>query len=525
MAAAAHASPAPASCADHDNTSPKVDRSSLKAAGDAAAKAGDWRAAADAYSAALACLLSSGGDPQLHGALLTNRCLAQLRLGEAAAALGDARQAIRVRPRWGKAHLRLGQALQACDDAAAAAEAFQRAAELDPELEAAAASAMAAAERDASRRRCTLVLQGRSGPLYDAAVCPQVRIEINAQLRCWVACGMQSTSLAACLPCSMRLHAMCLALPQLPALGSSPSLPLSSTPQALAVGRLDTRLIATGGSDGNIRLWCSVTGRQLQLLNGHTDRVTRLTWSPCGSLLASASLDGTVRLWQMQGSSVMPGLGSHPGGGSGGDGTGTAPAGGELLLLAPAGGPVVSIEGGRPSCLAFSPDSSLLAVGTSEGAVWLAGIGAATGADGCSSSLDGCSLNADSCSSDADGCSSASSAGNSNPSAVWRCQKLKSHGALVSAVSFSPCSRLLASASGGPACMQLLQLPITFAVAAGSVVCIPVQLAPDHLLQTHLPFPQPARWLCRHEFTHTLYPAFSACRGWTVQAVGCSQWQ
>lgn len=204
----------------------------------------------------------------------------------------------------------------------------------------------------------------------------------------------------------------------------------------------------------------------------------------------------------MQGSSDPPAAGSHAGGG-GGDGTGTATAGGELLLLAPAGGPVVSIEGGRPSCIAFSPDSSLLAVGTSEGAVWLAGTGAATGADGCSSSLDGCSLIADSCRSDADGCSSASSAGNSDPSAVWRCQKLKSHGALVSAVSFSPCSRLLASASGGPACMQLLQLPITFAVAAGSVVCIPVQLAPDHLLQTHLPFPQPAQWLCRHEPPHT----------------------
>ena len=145
-----------------------------KARGDAAAKAGNWSAAAEAYSAALAGL-SGDGDPQVQGALLANRCLARLRLGEGAAALADARRAAALRPRWGKAHLRLGQALQACGDAAAAAAAFQRAAELYPALEAAAARAAAAAEREASRRCCALVLPARSGPLYDAAVRPQVR--------------------------------------------------------------------------------------------------------------------------------------------------------------------------------------------------------------------------------------------------------------------------------------------------------------------------------------------------------------
>lgn len=172
-----HAGPSAASPIDHCSKLPSVDISSHKAAGDAAARAGEWSDAAEAYSAALACLPSSSGDPHLHGALLANRCLAWLQLGEAAAALSDARLAVRIRPRWGKAHLRLGQALQASSQAAAAVAALQRAAELDPALEAAVASAMAAAERDASRSRCALVLQGRGGPLYDAAVQIQVRTD------------------------------------------------------------------------------------------------------------------------------------------------------------------------------------------------------------------------------------------------------------------------------------------------------------------------------------------------------------
>ncbi|PRW57681.1 alpha subunit [Chlorella sorokiniana] len=235
MPPAEQASPSAASCADHGSKASTTDGISCKAAGDAAARAGKWDAAAQAYSAALACLSDCGDDPHLHGALLGNRCLARLQLGEAAAALADARLAVRIRPRWGKAHLRLGQALQACGEAAAAAAAFQRAAELDPSLETAAASALAAAERDASRRRCALVLQARGGPLYDAAV----------------------------------------------------------RSQPLTVGRLSTQLIATGGTDGSARsaLW------RCQKLSAHSGLVSAVSFSPCGRLLASASGDGLCKLW------------------------------------------------------------------------------------------------------------------------------------------------------------------------------------------------------------------------------------
>jgi len=316
-----------------------------KQLGDTAFGRGQYEAASAAYTRAL-CSLSEAGsnDPCIKGALLANRCIAQLKAGgpaAAAAALVDARESLRLRPRWAEAHLRLAQAsscrgqagreagtvsagvlatasitksvpapartsplpvpprlptsphlpdphsmqsLEACGSGAPAVASYRRAAELDASLSPAVAKALSTLERAASRKRCLLTLQGHQGPIYDAAIHP--------------------------------------------------------TP--LTLGAVTTQLIATAGADASLRLWCSATGLQLQQLEGHGDRVTRLHWSPCGSLLASASLDGTARLWALQASSS---------------------------LLSPAH--VLTGHGGRVSCLAFSPCGSQLATGSSEGQVWL----------------------------------------------------------------------------------------------------------------------------------------------------------
>jgi hypothetical protein len=166
--------------------------------------------------------------------------------------------------------------------------------------------------------------------------------------------------------------------------------------KVLLLGSLRTQLVATAGADATIRLWCSTTGRQLQAVGGHGDRVTGLSWSPCGFRLASASLDGTARLWQLDAAALRaPWDGGQP------------PCLLTQLVVCDGGE-----EDGRFSCLAFSPDGSLLATGSSGGQVRLWGV---DGSGNCKSRLSG-------------------------------------HGSLVSSVCFSQCGALLASASGAARC-------------------------------------------------------------------------
>jgi hypothetical protein len=59
----------------------------------------------------------------------------------------------------------------------------------------------------------------------------------------------------------------------------------------------DGRALASGGADGAVRLWDVATGGSVAVLEGHAGTVTGVAFSPDGKTLASGSLDEAIRLW------------------------------------------------------------------------------------------------------------------------------------------------------------------------------------------------------------------------------------
>lgn len=73
----------------------------------------------------------------------------------------------------------------------------------------------------------------------------------------------------------------------------------------------DGALVASSSKDGTIRLWRADDGSLVRILEGHTKSVLSISFSPDGTLLVSGSDDRTAKIWQVSDGTLIRTVKNH----------------------------------------------------------------------------------------------------------------------------------------------------------------------------------------------------------------------
>ncbi|GJD19418.1 WD-40 repeat [Rivularia sp. IAM M-261] len=140
------------------------------------------------------------------------------------------------------------------------------------------------------------------------------------------------------------------------------------------------KLLATASGDGSIKLW-TLQGQLLATLKGHQGAARKVSFSPDSKLLASGSADGTVGLWNVEGKNpvLLSKLRGHQGGvwvvSFSPDGQIIASSSGDTTVkLWKKNGELITTLKGHKSIVrsvAFSPDNQIIASGSDDKTVKL----------------------------------------------------------------------------------------------------------------------------------------------------------
>jgi len=140
----------------------------------------------------------------------------------------------------------------------------------------------------------------------------------------------------------------------------------------------DGNMIASGSVDDTLRLWSANQGRLIRTMQGHPFPIGQLKFSPNGATLFTGSMDGVIRAWQVSSGSLAHSFKGHSGRITGldisRDGLWLASSAEDFTVRIwrlPNGAPVQVIDEGMAgiTCVVFTPDSQAVAWGEVNGTI------------------------------------------------------------------------------------------------------------------------------------------------------------